>query len=638
MKNYRSYERVEPIYFSGEIFFPVGLFLAAATVTYLLLYFLGLGVAIFFNVAIGWLGYSYVYYYGKLNSKITIEFLIGVFLIILLLLFVDYGAYALVYYQETGVFNRLYFAIWISILLGVPAFYYIRLYSLHYYKKKSLADIYFKSSFGVYHDRELLMYIDSIAFVNTAQKLISNLKIENDNCFYSDEELAEMNAYSRNYDLKKSAFSSLVYIPFNADRFEMAWYSVIEDQYYQINVDFPFHKIVLEQEKYPLDESDRIKGKKAKRFYLQLYQNGGFKLYNEDVVFLEFEQTQPSTIHESVKQKKLADHRRRHKYYSDPEHFSKFINCIRTSNSIQKRREVQEKLLLWNLKFSGLNLGNYIEASTASFKDYKLEKEDAAQYALRYLPNQIVFVYRGSYLFPWLTIHINTLKLDECIEAVRDEAAEEVSFLLHFSNSDGENLEFIVKGNEKQVFFKDWEIVIDERHKKDMDEEQYERQEDEKKRELLKTAWNFVFAKNYEEAQKNCDALIAMDPKYGFAYFLEARLLWYTKGFEVCYSQRDYFFAKTAHEPAALAHIYNSFGCILDLEKRYEEALAYFKNAIEINPKEPIYRCNLGEMYYKLENPSKALREAKKAQKLGYESDMLTEILENRGRINLKTA
>ncbi|MFB9080783.1 hypothetical protein ACFFLS_21810 [Flavobacterium procerum] len=636
MRDYRSYERVEPIYFSGEIFFPVGLFLAAAMVTYILLYFFGLGTAIFFNVVIAWCGYFYVYYYGKLNSKITIEFLKGVSLIILLLLFVDYGAYALTVYQKTGIFDGLYFAIWISILLGVPAFYYIRLYSLHYYKKKSLAAIYFKSSFGVYHDRELLMYIDSIAFVNSSQKLISNLKIKNHNCFYSDEELAEMNAYSRNYDLKKSAFSSLIYIPFDADQFEMSWYSLIEDRYYKVNVSFPFHKIVLEQEKYPLNESERIKGKKAKRFYLQLYQRGGFKLYNEDVVLLDYDCTPPSIIQDSVKQEKLADHRKRHKYYKEPEYFSKLIDDIRTSNSIEKRQTLQDKLLPWNLKFSGLNLGNYIETYDAYLKNYRLEKEDAAQFAPRYLPNEITFVYRGSYLFSWLTIHIDTLKLDECIDFVKDEDSDEISFLLHFDNPDGENLEFVVKGNERQVSFKDWEIVIDERHKKNMDEEQYERQEDEKKRELLKTAWNFVFAKNYKEAQKNCDALLAMDPKYGFAYFLEARLLWYTEGFETCYSKRDYFFAKTAHEPAALAHIYNSFGCILDLEKRYEEAVVYFKKAITINPKEPIYICNLGEMYYKLKNPSKALREAKKAQKLGYESDMLTEILENKGKISSK--
>ena len=81
--------------------------------------------------------------------------------------------------------------------------------------------------------------------------------------------------------------------------------------------------------------------------------------------------------------------------------------------------------------------------------------------------------------------------------------------------------------------------------------------------------------------------------------------------------------------------IYNSYGCILDVELRYEEALQYFEKAIEISPKEPIYVCNLGEIYYKLKDPAKAIQHARKAKKMGYESAMLTEILTNKGVIDL---
>ena len=69
---------------------------------------------------------------------------------------------------------------------------------------------------------------------------------------------------------------------------------------------------------------------------------------------------------------------------------------------------------------------------------------------------------------------------------------------------------------------------------------------------------------------------------------------------------------------------------------RYEEALEYFEKAVEINPKEPIYVCNLGEIFYKLHDPKKALQQARKAKIMGYDSEMLNEIIQNKGKIASK--
>ena len=52
--------------------------------------------------------------------------------------------------------------------------------------------------------------------------------------------------------------------------------------------------------------------------------------------------------------------------------------------------------------------------------------------------------------------------------------------------------------------------------------------------------------------------------------------------------------------------------------------------------KEPIYVCNLGEIFYKLHHPKKALEQARKAKIMGYASAMLNEIIENKGKIPLK--
>lgn len=155
--------------------------------------------------------------------------------------------------------------------------------------------------------------------------------------------------------------------------------------------------------------------------------------------------------------------------------------------------------------------------------------------------------------------------------------------------------------------------------------------DDEQKFLLEKEAWDLIHSKQYDLAQEKCNAIKAIDPDYGFAYFLEARILWYEEGFEACLAKKDYFIAKTQHEPAALARIYNNYGCLLYLQLRYEESLVYFEKAILSNPKDGMYACNLAELYCKLNNPQKSLEEAEKYKNLGYESSTLNAILESKG-------
>lgn len=634
-QNYHSYKRIDPVYFSGEIFFPIGLLFVAALISYGLLYIAGLGLALFFNVVIAWCSYFYLHYYGKSSAHITFEFLMGFFTVLALLLFVDYGVYALVTYQKTGFFNGLYFLIWSVILFGSPTVYYIHYFGSNYNARIRLAKTYFKASFGVYHDRELLTYIDSIAFVNSSKKLMSDIKLENNIPFYSDKELAKMEISSKYQNLNQSVFSSLINIPFGTDQFQMSWYSIIEDKYYTLKVPFPSDKLILEEEKYPMDESKTLRGQKSKRMYLHIYQNGGIKLYNEDVILLDYPGNVSVEISAEEKEKKITNHRRNHTYYNDEHNFSQLIEKIKQSGNIEERFKLRNELLNWDVNFSGLGERNYIEIEDLDLKKYKIRDDSPLQSGLKYLPKKVIFVYRGSYLLPWLTVHINTQKLYRIIQENTLNKEDLVSLVLAFEDHSGQELAFYIHINEKKILFADWEIQIDVYRKKDMEEQQIEKREDDEKRRLLKEGWDFVFAKNYESAQKNCDAIFALDPKYAYAYFMEARIVWYTKGFEICYAKRDYYFEKTAHEPLAQALIYNSYGCILDVELRYEESLPYFEKAIEISPKEPIYVCNLGEIYYKLKDPAKAIQYARKAKKMGYESAMLSEILTNKGIIDL---
>ncbi|WP_231131606.1 tetratricopeptide repeat protein [Flavobacterium hydrophilum] len=633
MKNYSFYKKTEEVYISSEFAFPIAVIVMASLISYGLLYFFGIVVAVLFNIIISFIGNFYFYYYGKSSTNITLDFLIRVALTSGFFLFVDYGVYALVNYQKTGVFNKLYFYIWLAVTLGVPVLYYIFQYSRFYFKETTNAVTYLKVSLTVHHDRELLTVIDSIQFVNSSNRTMSDIKLEKPLCFYSDKELEKMESdNSRNHYLEEDIFYSRINMPFEADMLFMSWYSIIEDKYYDIEVPFPFEKLVIEQEKYPTDVSAVLRGKKSKPLNLHIHTNGGIRLFNDDMVLIDLPESIPTAISEEERNKKIEFHRYSHEYYSDPKAFSNLIDKIKSSGGIEERFLIKNKLIPWGMSISGLKGNNYLEVFDVSFSEYKSEFSALEIPIMSALPKKLEIIYRGDYLYRWLILRIDTQKLYRNIQKLTDENQEtQVLFDLAFENSSSVDLKFTITGNGKLVDFTDWKIEIDKERKQSMEDHLLDINEDEQKRSLYKEAWDLVATKQYDLAQEKCDTIKAIDSRFGFAYFLEVRLLWYKEGFEACYAKKDYFITKTQHEPAALAHMYNNYGCLYDLQSCYDESLSCFEKAILSNPKDGMYVCNLAEIYCKLNQPKKALEAAEKSKKLGHVSQTLNAILESKG-------
>lgn len=151
---------------------------------------------------------------------------------------------------------------------------------------------------------------------------------------------------------------------------------------------------------------------------------------------------------------------------------------------------------------------------------------------------------------------------------------------------------------------------------------------------LLQAAWNDLKNKDLELAEQKGDAILKIDPEFGQAYFLKARLLWLKKGIPAYLEKQEEYIKKASHDIATLARLYNLTGCALDVEKRYEEALPYFKNAALTATNEPMYLANIAEIYYKLKNPKEALNYVQKAKQSGHSSEMMDEISTNKGIIN----
>ena len=608
-KNYSFYKKTEEVYFSTELAFLIVPVIAASIITYGLLYFFNSTVAILFNLIIAFCVNLYIYALGSSYSKAPFSLLISTALTSGLLLFVDYGFYALVIYQKTGEFNKLYFQIWLAILLGAPILYYAFQYSRYYFREWSMAVTYLKVHLNVHHDRELLTVIDHVQFVNTSNRTMSDIKFE------------------------KNVFSGRVQMPFGADVLFMSWYSIIEDKCFDIEVPFPFEKLVIEQEKYPTNVSAVLRGKKTKPLKLHIHANGGIRLFNEDTILIDLPESTPAAISDEERNKKIEFYRDLDKdYYENPKAFSDLIQKIRSSNGIQERFLIKNKLIPWSINFTGLKGKNYLEIDDVSFRDYRIEMNKTETPVLRFLPRRIEILYRGYHLCNWLTLNIDYQKLHQSIlELTQGNDEAPVVFSLVVEDKPETSLKFNISANNKTVLFSDWKIEINKNRKQEMEDHLLDTDEDAEKRTLYKDAWELVTSKQYDLAQEKCDAIKAIDPRFGFAYFLEARLVWYKEGYDACYAKKDYFIAKTQHEPAALAHIYNNYGCLYDMQSLYEESLTCFEKAILSNPKDGMYVCNLAEIYCKLKNPKKAFEAAEKSKKLGHESSTVNAILQSKG-------
>lgn len=154
---------------------------------------------------------------------------------------------------------------------------------------------------------------------------------------------------------------------------------------------------------------------------------------------------------------------------------------------------------------------------------------------------------------------------------------------------------------------------------------------DKSKYALLQAAWNDLKNQDWDLAEQKADAVLLLDSTMGQVYFLKARLLWLREGIPAYLAQQETFVEKASHDAVALARLYNLTGCALDVEKRYEEALPYFKKAALTHPQEPMYVANVAEIYYKLQMPKEALKHAKAAQASGNKGGIVEEIIKNSG-------
>lgn len=317
MEKYKFYKKVEPVTFNFEellsyIILPL---IIASYISYPILYFLGTGATVIFNVILAFIA---TYFYKGLQRSISIlsnrnniEFesvffrFVSFLIVLTVLLIANFGFYLLVLYQKNNEFNTLYFYCWLLIVFGLPLFYYIKKLSYHYYIKTYQTAEFITVILDINCDLKLFISIDNIQFVNRVNRNSSDIKIKNNIKHYSHKEFLAMNTKTRKYYANKKSFRELVQIPLHANLLILSWFSFVEDKYYSVKIPFSLVKDILKKDE---SQSSNLKvcSNEIMTLQLNVFKNGGIQLFDNHDIVIDCPESSESLINDEYKKMKFG--------------------------------------------------------------------------------------------------------------------------------------------------------------------------------------------------------------------------------------------------------------------------------------------------------------------------------------------
>jgi len=636
LKSYTAYTKIHRPYFNLSEFigFPILPIAAIAFISFGILFFFGLKAMLMANVGIA-VVLTFIYTGLKnaspngsqISTSIGISSVITLlpsFLVILgVILLTNVGVYIVATFLKTGVFHAIYFYVWLFVLCGLPAIY-IAAKELKYQFYLYYQAYYFTPlPLRVVHDYELLSCKIKIAFLNTKGKFISEISVGSHEKVELVGKLSNIPVSERNDCLYDPVFNDTVYIPKQTDRIRISWYSVIEDTQYDGEIDFPFDKLNYVPNKYPLDVPEFLRGKKTDPVMLALMQDGKIQLYNKHQDLTERVSVKSIEVSEEQKQKQFRTLASIYTVKSIPT----LINTIKESKAIQRRAGMADYLCSWQITGSGLE-GHNIEIKDVRHNYRTSAPLELNSFESRRLP---IFFEIDYHKISWLYIHIDAEKLYRLLQENLDGVSQ-LTFDFTIDLETGK-AELLIKNNEKVLPFTAWEKKLDAYRWEEAKGLVLENKDFTIKNNFLKEIYELIVAQKYVEAEALCETALEQYPYFPMIYFYKARLLWYKQGFDASYEKQSYFLERTKTDPYALAQIYNHYGCLYDEQDRHIESLECFEKAYAIYPTMVLYLSNIAEVHYKLKNANKAVHYAEECLAKGFTSDMVVEIINNKGVI-----
>ncbi|WP_445711657.1 hypothetical protein [Flavobacterium sp.] len=639
MEKYSSYRKTEEIYFNWNeyIIAPALALLVVSIITYISLYFFGTIFTVFL-ILIGagiinslWLGLKSFSPNGNSRSRpkvpsfiALLSFLRTYVIVLFILVIANIGAYVLLVYQKENILYAGLFYFWLAIVFGLPIAYFVSREIIASRKQYAQALRYTKVHFKIKYDPEFLLQIDEIAFLNTLKKRGAWLSLHQKEKNDSSVPLASLDITARNEILFSPRYHESIFIPINTNQFKVAYFSVIENVYYEDIITFPYEKLHFEENKYPTDEPQILRGNKTDTITIYFFKNGKIKLYSGQKLLLEHSLHVSQTITEE--EKNIAK-----EVYIEKNGLNKITLQPELKAIIEKRTKLNETFFSWDLTVATpqkhLIETNYYNADS---EDIKIIADEVTTTRIEStLPHSLVCYCYANGIRKWTTIEIDTAVLYALLLS-KKATTFELNLSLDVVKA---TIQLNLNINNQPSDFNAWENNNVEHNLLEITTKLKEQEENKRKETLYTCIYEHMQKKEYAIAEEKCKQAIKENPSDGILYFYEARIVFYRYGKEACYDKEAYYIEKTKDDRYGLSRIYNNYGCLLDDDKEYEKALPYFEKAADICPEDVMYTANIAEIHYKLKNVKKAIYFANETQKKGYISEMMTTIIKNKGKI-----
>lgn len=623
-----------------KVFLFIGAFLLA--VLWMVIAYFGVKGAIIYCLAISFIVTSFsrlFFMWGRSSLSLAQKWLPPI-ISMAATSFISLGVYHLVQFSQTGELNTVVFYPWLAITLGGPALYFLPPYLKRYLALRHLASNCIEAGVSIRHDIDLPIYIKELRFVNSVNGRELTIPVSEYKDDSRDDDDKEYTSLAQKIDhAMKVRYFPKMYLPAGADKFYLSWYSFIEDKYYQGEFPFSFDGFPLRTRKYDQSGhqllSSRLQRQDAGVVSISIHYHGNVRLYRYSDMLLCYVGAKTNIIGDNEKNRYLQCFRPYGRFSTSllrdlPAQDKEFA-----LNRLAQRGALQKRALSWGMRFEGLDEKSVFNIDDVSYFHYRAKPKNLSVPTKRPLPEKIEVMYQShDGLLHWLYIYLDVASLHRSIELLT--AGDEkmlIEFVVTAEDNRQNSIQFIINANGQSVAFDGWETTVNEENKRKSKKLAKIAKQEKLLYELLNSAWSDVRNKDYQAAEKKCHAIMEKDPELRQAYFLQAYLLLCKEGAAAYLAKFDYFVEKAAGDKPTLSRLYNSAGCALDDEQRYEEALPYFYKASQTEPDEGMYLANIAELHYKLGQAKEAMKYVHKAQEKNYQSDMVNEIIKNNGII-----
>lgn len=382
-----------------------------------------------------------------------IEVLITFIICLSAMAILSFGIYYLVEFHKTGLLNKPVFFTWLAVLILPPTTYYGIKWGKEYFKEKDRFENYIVLSLKIFHYNDYPLYVDQVKFVNTDSGKETMIEPENKGIYYNREALEKMELSEKIDVTDHIIYDKRVEIPLGTDEVVISFYSFSEDRYYSDTFSYSFDQPNL-LNKYT---GDKI----AQDLDILLKPDGKADFIFEKKKILPYTKIQFSSIGPDKKIEFLERFRLNESVVT-PEDLYAAVDEINTSGRLQKREEMNEKLLRWQLSVQCKGTIDEVRIQDLKYFSYRDSYNSLSEVHSRALPSEIGFyIYNEEEAFCNLYFRMDIEKMYDIIKTqMVEEPGVSIEFSLIIHDIEKDKIQFFIKSAGHQTEFKDWIINI----------------------------------------------------------------------------------------------------------------------------------------------------------------------------------